>query len=111
MKYVIDTDIIQIVLLICTQVIQYAQYFRPMPYTYLPFSAGQRACTGKHLAKLECKIMMANLFYHYHLEGHPEQNYEVATTLSCRPKYQIYVKMTNRRKPRFVFTVFMNIKP
>lgn len=71
-----------------------------MPYTFLPFSSGLRGCTGKHLARLECKIMVVNLLYHYHLERHPDQNYEVATTLSSRPKYKIYMKMTNRHKPR-----------
>ncbi|KAL5261834.1 hypothetical protein ACHWQZ_G007514 [Mnemiopsis leidyi] len=75
----------------------------PMPFTYLPFSTGMRGCPGKHLARLECKIMIANLFYHYHLECHPDQNYEVATTLASRPKYKFYVKMTNRGKPRTLF--------
>ena len=74
-----------------------------MPFTYLPFSSGQRGCTGKHLARLECKIMVASLLYHYRLECHPDQNYEVTTTLSTRPKYKVYMKMINRRKPRYVF--------
>ena len=88
-----------------------SRYFRPMPYTFLPFSAGKRGCTGKHLAKLECKIMIANLIYHYHLECHPDQNFEVATTLSSKPKYKIYVKMTNRRKPRYVLSFLGILKP
>jgi cytochrome P450 len=71
-----------------------------MPFTFLPFSSGKRGCTGKHLARLECKIMVANLFYHYKLDPDPNQNYEVATTLSSRPKYKVFMKMTNRRKPR-----------
>lgn len=83
----------------------------PMPFTYLPFSSGQRGCTGKHLARLECKIMVASLLYHYRLECHPDQNYEVTTTLSTRPKYKVYMKMINRRKPRTLFEELDDVAP
>lgn len=75
----------------------------PIPYTFLPFSAGYRGCTGRHLAKLEAKMTVCNLLYHYKLEAHPDQNYEVATTLTAKPKNPVLMKTTSRHRHRTLY--------
>lgn len=75
----------------------------PMPFTFVPFSSGIRGCLGKHISKLEAKVMMSQLLHHYKLEPHPDQNYEIFSTLSTRPKYELLMKTTSRQKSRFLF--------
>lgn len=71
-----------------------------MPFTFVPFSSGIRGCLGKHISKLEAKVMMSQLLHHYKLEPHPDQNYEIFSTLSTRPKYELLMKTTSRQKSR-----------
>eukprot|EP00116_Pleurobrachia_bachei_P002459 sb/3462721/ len=70
----------------------------PLPFTYLPFSSGPRSCAGKHIAKLEAKIITSMLLYHYDLTPHPDMRYEVSATIAAKPSHPLMFKVTSRNQ-------------
>ena len=68
------------------------------PFTFIPFSVGQRDCIGRHLAIKEAKVIMINLLANFDLTLAPGQE-DVPTdsyVIPVRPQDGIF--MTVRRR-------------
>lgn len=81
----------------------YPDHFRPEvvdkrhPYSFLPFSAGQRGCIGKILAMASLKSMMANLLQHYRFEADGKiSDVKLKSDISVRPIEGYKLKLFRR---------------
>ncbi|MBD2385982.1 cytochrome P450 [Cylindrospermum sp. FACHB-282] len=67
--------------------------FRPeavaerLPYTYLPFSGGQRQCIGLTLARVETHLVLATLAQQYQLRLIPDHAVEPEALVTLRPHF------------------------
>ena len=67
--------------------------FRPevvverLPYTYLPFSGGQRQCIGLILARMETLLVLATLAQQYQLRLIPNHPVEPEALVTLRPRF------------------------
>lgn len=55
-------------------------------FAYFPFGGGPRHCIGKHLAKLEAKLILARTAQQYRLEYARENEPELWPTLTMHPR-------------------------
>ncbi|NEU57182.1 cytochrome P450 [Halorussus sp. MSC15.2] len=55
-------------------------------FAYFPFGGGPRHCIGKHLAKLEAKLILARTAQQYRLEYTREREPELRPTLTMHPR-------------------------
>ncbi len=62
------------------------------PFAYIPFGGGLRECIGKEFARLEIKLFAARLLREYQWELLPNQNLEMATIPTPKPKDGLKVK-------------------
>ncbi|MEO0968124.1 MAG: cytochrome P450 [Cyanobacteria bacterium J06639_18] len=67
-------------------------------FSYVPFGGGMRECLGKEFARLEIKIFAAILLRQYQWELLPNQNLEMANTVTPRTKDGL--KVSFQRLPR-----------
>jgi len=67
-------------------------------FGYLPFGGGLRECLGKEFARLEMKIFAAMLVRSYHWELLPEQDLEMITIPSPRPRDGLKINFSPRVK-------------
>lgn len=65
-------------------------------YGYIPFGGGLRECLGKEFARLEMRLFASKLIQNYHWELIPEQNLELITIPSPRPRDGLKVKFSRR---------------
>ncbi|CAF1118279.1 unnamed protein product [Rotaria sordida] len=64
---------------------------------YLPFSIGSRSCIGQHFAMLEAKIMLAVIIKRFRFELIPGQKHVPDMTITTRPKYGMWMKISPRQ--------------
>ncbi len=55
-------------------------------FSYIPFGGGLRECLGKEFARLEMRLFAAKLLQNYEWELLPEQNLDLVTIPSPRPR-------------------------
>jgi cytochrome P450 len=55
-------------------------------FAYFPFGGGPRHCIGKHLAKLEAKLIVARTAQQYRLEYTRDDEPELRPTLTMHPR-------------------------
>ncbi|GAB4533807.1 MAG: cytochrome P450 [Pleurocapsa sp.] len=63
-------------------------------FAYIPFGGGLRECLGKEFARLEMRIFAAKLLQNYTWELLPNQNLELVTVPSPRPRDGLQVKFS-----------------
>ncbi len=68
------------------------QEAKPQPYHLIGFGGGSRICIGMAFAKLEMKLVMAQLLRYYQWEILPDQNLDAAIIPTRRPKDGLKVK-------------------
>ncbi len=59
---------------------------RQKSFSYIPFGGGLRECLGKEFARLEMRLFAAKLLQNYEWELLPEQNLDLVTVPSPRPR-------------------------
>ena len=69
---------------------------RPQPYTYLPFSAGPRICTGASFGLVEAILCLASLAQRFRVRIDPGARVEPHCRLTLRPKYGLPVVLERR---------------
>jgi cytochrome P450 len=67
------------------------------PFAYVPFSGGRRACIGRHLALLECTILLRALLRSYRLES-VDETMPLSPLLSMRPTGPVRVRFRPRER-------------
>ena len=70
-----------------------------VPYTYMPFSTGQRSCVGKNFAMLEMKVVLSRVIREFELANpDPEDtsDIELVGNITVRPKNGIKVRISVR---------------
>nr|WP_265579869.1 cytochrome P450 [Romeria gracilis] len=65
----------------------------PEPFSYLPCGGGVRECLGKEFARLEMKLFAAQLLRQYDWELLPNQDLELKTIPTPRPKDGLKVRI------------------
>jgi cytochrome P450 len=65
-------------------------------YSYFPFGAGPRVCSGQHLAMMEAEVLLATIIQRYQLELLPGQTIIPEPFITIRPKYGARMKVTPR---------------
>jgi len=56
------------------------------PYSYFPFGVGPRMCIGNKFAKMEMKVMLANLLKTFSFSEVPGCTVKAVPLLTARPK-------------------------
>ncbi len=67
---------------------------KPQPFSLIGFGGGSRICIGLAFAKLEMKLIAAQLLRHYHWQLLPNQNVEPVQIPTRRPKDGLKVRFT-----------------
>ena len=65
-------------------------------FGYIPFGGGLRECLGKEFARLEMRLFAAKLLRSYRWELLPDQNLDLVTIPSPRPRDGLKVKFSRR---------------
>jgi cytochrome P450 len=65
-------------------------------FTYFPFGGGPRHCIGKHLAKLEAKLILARTAQQYRLEYTRESDLDLLPSLTMHPKNGMPMRVHER---------------
>jgi len=65
-------------------------------FAYFPFGAGPRHCIGKHLAKLEAKLILARTAQEYRLEYTREDEPDLWPTLTMHPRNGMPMRLHER---------------
>ncbi|CAF1585682.1 unnamed protein product [Didymodactylos carnosus] len=66
------------------------------PFSYLPFSTGNRNCIGQNFALLEAKVMLAMIIQRLDLELVPGQKVVPSVILTMKSKYGLQAKISRR---------------
>jgi len=74
------------------------QEAKPQPYNLIGFGGGPRICIGIAFAKLEMKLVMAQLLRNYQWEILPDQDLSPVKIPTRRPKDGLRVKFEQRQK-------------
>lgn len=71
----------------------------PVPFTYIPYGAGQRVCMGEKLANLEIAMIFIKVVQQFKLEfTTPGFTLNMNPQVSLRPKETLHLKLTERAK-------------
>ena len=65
-------------------------------FSYIPFGGGLRECLGKEFARLEMRLFASKLLQNYQWELLPEQNLDLVTIPSPRPRDGLKVRFSRR---------------
>lgn len=65
-------------------------------FGYIPFGGGLRECIGKEFARLEMRLFAAKLLQNYQWELVPDQNIELVTVPSPRPRDGLKIHFSHR---------------
>jgi cytochrome P450 len=65
-------------------------------FTYFPFGGGPRHCIGKHLAKLEAKLILARTAQQYRLEYTGEGDLDLLPSLTMHPRNGMPMRVHER---------------
>ena len=65
-------------------------------FGYIPFGGGLRECLGKEFARLEMRLFASKLLKNYQWELIPDQNLDLITVPSPRPRDGLKVKFSRR---------------
>ncbi|WP_135825220.1 cytochrome P450 [Halorussus ruber] len=65
-------------------------------FTYFPFGGGPRHCIGKHLAKLEAKLILARTAQRYRLEYTREGDLDLLPSLTMHPRNGMPMRVHER---------------
>jgi cytochrome P450 len=69
----------------------------PIPFTYIPYGAGQRVCMGEKLANLEIAMVFLRVVQKFKLElPSPDYILNMNPQVSLRPKETLLLKVTER---------------
>lgn len=66
------------------------------PYTFWPFSLGNKNCIGQNFAKLEAKIILSKFIQKFNLELDPNQSFDVEQAATLKPKDGVLATLTMR---------------
>jgi cytochrome P450 len=69
---------------------------RPAPYTYIPFSAGPRICTGLHFASAELVLCLATLLQRFRIRVVPDVKVEPMSIITVHPRNGMPVTIAPR---------------
>lgn len=67
------------------------------PWSYLPFSGGQRICIGNTFSLVETVLLLAMLLQRLDFEVLPAQRIEPVALVTVRPSAPVHVRLTWRR--------------
>lgn len=69
----------------------------PVPFTYIPYGAGQRVCMGERLANLEIAMVFIKVIQHFKLElKAPDYVLQMNAQVSLRSKESLILKISKR---------------
>jgi len=70
---------------------------RASSFTFVPFSAGPRACLGKMFAFMEAKLVVCMILQRYQVNFVKNQNVETEVAITLRAKYGLLCNLVNRK--------------
>ena len=65
-------------------------------FSYLPFGAGPRTCTGAGMAMLEIQLVRAQIVQRFRVQVAPDHPIEAAAKVTLKPRYGIPVTLRRR---------------
>lgn len=69
----------------------------PVPFTFIPYGAGQRVCMGEKLANLELAMIFIKVVGRFKCElRSPDFRMKMNPQVSLRPKEELYLKLVER---------------
>jgi cytochrome P450 len=66
-------------------------------FAYLPFGAGPRVCVGNAFAKMESKLLLADMLSRWDFSLHPDTRVEAEPGITLRPRHGLRMRLVRRK--------------